>query len=164
MVESFPIIPASPRPLWFFGVIALLLIAVLLFLAYTAYSSQAARIEVGPTALRIRGDLFGRRIPLEAIRVEAAEIVDLGRRAELAPKWRTLGTGLPGYASGWFRLNNGERALTILTTRDEVVYLPTRLGYSLLLSVEEPRLLIEGIRARAHGGAAPESATADSGV
>jgi len=115
---------------------------------------------VNSTSLRIRGDLWGRKIPLEAIRVDEAEIVDLSRRTELVPRWRTLGTGLPGYASGWFRLNNGERALAVLTTRQEVVYLPTRLGYSLLLSVEEPRALIDRIRAGRDGDATTEPGAA----
>lgn len=152
VVESFPIVPASSRPLWFFGVIALLLLVVLVFLVYAAYSTQATRIEVSTTSLRIRGDVWGRRIPLDALRVDEAAIVDLGQRTDLVPRWRTLGTGLPGYASGWFRLNNGEKALVVLTTRREVVYLPTRLGYSLLVSVEAPGELIDRIRAQLVGG------------
>jgi hypothetical protein len=49
-----------------------------------------------------------------------------------------MGTGLPGYAAGWFKLANGEKALVYVTTQSEVVYIPTTEGYSLLLSVTEP--------------------------
>ena len=65
-----------------------------------------------------------------------------GKAKEYAPTRRTLGTGLPGYASGWFRLHNGEKALVYLSRRDQVVYVPTSEGYSLLLSVEHPQRFI----------------------
>ena len=35
--------------------------------------------------------------------------------AQLRPGLRTMGTGLPGYRAGWFRLRNGEKALLYLT-------------------------------------------------
>jgi hypothetical protein len=49
-----------------------------------------------------------------------------------------MGTGLPGYKAGWFRLRNGERALLYLTDRARAVYGPTSAGYGLLLSPAEP--------------------------
>jgi hypothetical protein len=49
-----------------------------------------------------------------------------------------MGTGLPGYQSGWFRLANGESALVYLTDRSKAVHIPTTLGYSLLLSPDDP--------------------------
>jgi hypothetical protein len=82
------------------------------------------------------------------LRLEGAAIVDLARSSELAPHRRTFGTGLPGYASGWFRLVNGEKALAYLTRRDSVVYIPTRSGYSLLLSAERPQELLTALQAR----------------
>jgi len=48
---------------------------------------------------------------------------------------RTRGTGLPGYSAGWFRLRNGEKALCFLTDRSRLAYVPTRAGFSVLLSV-----------------------------
>jgi hypothetical protein len=64
----------------------------------------------------------------------------------LRPRSRRLGTGLPGYAAGWFRLNNGERALVYLTRPKPVLYVPTTLGYSLLLSPQDPENLLAAIR------------------
>jgi hypothetical protein len=79
-----------------------------------------------------------------------ARAANLDEAPELRPRRRTFGTGLPGYASGWFRLRNGERALVYLTDRRRVAYLPTAEGYALPLSVAEPERLIDAL-ARARG-------------
>ena len=80
------------------------------------------------------------------LRLDRAAIVDLGESTDYAPRRRTFGTGLPGYASGWFRLRNGEKALAYLTRRDAVLYLPTSLGYSLLLSADRPQELLASLK------------------
>jgi hypothetical protein len=151
MTEVFAIAPASAKPLWFVGVICAVLGAVLVMLAVTAYASRHSSVEVGPDAITLRGDLWGRSVPLRALELERAEVLDLGRDRERRPSWRSFGTGLPGYASGWFRLKNGEKALAYLTRQDRVAYIPTREGYALLLSVEQPEQLLAALRARAGG-------------
>lgn len=152
MAEVFPIVPAAGRALWMLAGVLVLLIGIASVLAYTAYSTRAAHVELETAALRIRGDLWGRAVPIASLELESAAVVDLAERAELSLQRRTLGTGLPGYASGWFRLANGEKALVVLTRRTAVLHLPTSEGYSLLLSVERPHELLEGLRARATGG------------
>jgi hypothetical protein len=144
-MEVFPIIPASAKPLWFLGVICALLALILIALAYTAYSSRHARVELGGGSIRLVGDFWGRTIPLQALIPSQARILDLHKGSDLSPKRRTLGTGLPGYASGWFRLRNGEKALVYLTSWSQVVYVPTTAGYSLLLSVREPERFVTAL-------------------
>ena len=141
-MDVFAISPASPRPLWFIAIICVLLALVLIALAYTAYSARHSRVEIDRDRIRMVGDFWGREIPFSQLDVSSARIVDLGRAKEYAPTRRTLGTGLPGYASGWFRLHNGEKALVYLSRRDQVVYVPTSECYSLLLSVEHPQRFI----------------------
>jgi len=141
-MDVFAISPASPKPLWFLAVICVLLGVVLLALAYTAYSSRNSRVEIESDRIKLVGDFWGREIPFNLLNVSGARILDLTQNTEHSPKRRTLGTGLPGYASGWFRLRSGEKALVYLTKRRDVVYVPTFDGYSLLLSVEEPERFI----------------------
>jgi hypothetical protein len=148
MPQVFPITPASSGPLWFLGAVGLVLAGVLAVLAYTAWSSRHSRVEVDGERLRIVGDLWGRSLPLAALDLRRAEVLDLRRDRDRAPRGRTLGTGLPGYASGWFRLANGEKALAYLTDRTQVVYVPTSEGYALLLSVDEPARLLEALAHR----------------
>ena len=76
-------------------------------------------------AIEIRGDLYGRRIPLGDLMVEQARIVHLGEDREYSLRLRTNGIGLPGYPSGWFKMRNGEKALAFVTQKRSVVRIPT---------------------------------------
>ena len=142
-MDVFPISPASPRPLWILVCVCVLLLIILGALSYTAWSSRNSRVELGSDGIRLAGDFWARRIPYRDLDVTAARVLDLTQSPRYTPARRTLGTGLPGYASGWFRLRSGEKALVYLTRRDRVVYVPTSLGYSLLLSIAEPRRFVE---------------------
>ena len=145
-MDVFAISPASAKPLWFIVVICGLLALILLALAYTAFASRNSRVEISTDRIKLVGDFWGREIPFGLLNVSAARILDLSETPEYSPKRRTLGTGLPGYSSGWFRLHNGEKALIYLTQRNKVVYMPTADGYSLLLSIDKPQEFIETLQ------------------
>ncbi len=145
-MEVFLVSPASPKPLWILGVVCIAISVVVLLLGYVAYSSRHARVELGADHIRLSGDLWGRRIPLSNLQPSSARVVNLASTPELSPARRTMGTGLPGYATGWFRLKSGEKALLYLTQRERVVYLPTTEGYSILLSLEEPERFLESLK------------------
>lgn len=154
MPDVFPIVPAASRATWFLGVVGLLTAAATVLLAYLAWSATHSRVEVDASRVRLVGDLWGRSIPLASLDASRARVVDLEQTPELRPRVRTLGTGLPGYGAGWFRLASGEKALVYLTRGSRVVYVPTREGYSLLLSVASPESFLERIGG---GGAQPPS-------
>jgi hypothetical protein len=154
MTEIFPIVPAAAKPIWLLAGICALLFGVALALAYTGYATQNARFEIKDDQLRLVGDFWARQIPLDAIHLDQAAVIDLNESADYVPTRRTLGTSLPGYASGWFRLRNGEKALAYLTRRDAVAYLPTSLGYALLLSADRPHEFLLTLRSRS-GRSAP---------
>lgn len=128
------------------GSITALLLSVVTLLGYTAYSMHNLRLEIEADTMRIRGDLYGRTLPVEALRPDQAQVVDLRDTSELRPRCRTNGIGVPGYRAGWFRLANGERALLYVTDESMVTYLPTTEGYGLLLSVDEPHELLGALR------------------
>jgi hypothetical protein len=104
------------------------------------------QFELSKEGLRIRGDLYARTIPAAALFLDNAKSLDLSRDREYRLGWRTNGAGLPGYQSGWFKLKNGEKALVFVTNKKRVAYVPTRNGYSVLLSVEEPDKFIQACR------------------
>lgn len=148
MPQVFPITPASSGPLWFLGAVGLVLVAVIGVLAWTAWSARHSRIEIDAESVRLVGDFWGRSLPLASLDLARAEVLDLERDPQRAPRGRTLGTGLPGYASGWFRLRSGEKALAYLTDTTRVAYVPTSEGYALLLSVDDPARLLEALARR----------------
>jgi hypothetical protein len=147
-MEGFAIAPAASRALWFLVLVpGLVLILVTALLGAAAISARSARFEVSEHGLRLRGDLYGRLIPSAQIRPGAARRVDFRVASELSPQRRTLGTGLPGYRAGWFRLRNGESALLYLTDPSRAVYVPTTAGYSVLLSPAEPDAFLAALHA-----------------
>lgn len=148
MKEIFPIVPASNGPLWFFAGFAILLIGLIILFGYFVYASRNTKFEIDSGQLKIRGDIYSRTIPLSALQLEKARVVNLKKEQSYQMKLRTNGAGLPGYSSGWFRLNNGEKCLAFVTDRSQVVYIPTSNGYSLLLSVEEPGAFLSALQAR----------------
>jgi hypothetical protein len=110
---------------------------------YLAYASRHVSFEVTSAGLRIAGDIYGRAIPIESLDLSLARVTDLNQDSEHRLKWRTNGAGLPGYASGWFKLQNGEKALVFVTDRRRVLYVPTAEGYSVLMSAADPDGLLQ---------------------
>jgi hypothetical protein len=146
-METFSIAPAASRSLWFLPIIlAVVLVPVIFIVSRSIAGARAARFDVSPAGLQLHGDWYGRTIPAEQIRGSAAKRIDFTAEPALKPRWRTMGTGLPGYQAGWFRLKNGERALLYLTDRARAVYVPTTAGYSLILSPAEPDAFLAAVR------------------
>ncbi|MDJ0615870.1 MAG: PH domain-containing protein [Calothrix sp. MO_192.B10] len=137
MPEVFKIIPAPAKALWLLGLFALIMTAVICLMGYAAYSCRHVQFELSNTELRIKGDIYGRNIPITSLVVNQSHKVDINRGSAYQPTRRTNGISLPGYRSGWFKLHNGEKALLFVTEPHNVVYLPTTDGYSLLMSVQE---------------------------
>jgi hypothetical protein len=149
METVYGIVPAGARPFYVLLPVLALLAGVIALLAIAGYGSQRARLILSDAGLDFRGDIYGRRVPWAALRAQEARVVDLTREAALSPRSRRVGTGLPGYAAGWFRLSNGERALLYVTTWQRVLYVPTNAGYALLLSPEDPQAMLADLRRRA---------------
>jgi hypothetical protein len=132
---------------------ALLLIPCLLIplamaalMGYLAYSIRHVTFEVSEQGLHIRGDLFGRLVPRGSLHAEDARVLDLKQDKTYRPSLRTMGVGLPGYSSGWFRLRDRSKALLFLTDPSCAVYLPTTDGYSLLISPADPEGFLDAVR------------------
>lgn len=146
MSEVFGMAPAPARTYVLFGMIGVMLLAMLLLFGWMAYASRTTWFEVSAEGLQIHSRVYGRTIPLQSVDAAQTRVVDLERSLELRPRVRTNGIGMPGYGAGWFRLRNGERALLFVTDRSRVVYVPTAAGYSVLLSTPDPAGLVDAIR------------------
>ena len=144
-VTGFGMPPADAGAVWFTVIIGSVMLAGAGLMAYLGVHSHRVRYEVGPAGVRIVG-MYGRMIPVASLLVAEARRVDLTQEAALRPVIRTNGAGLPGLLLGWVRLANGGKALAFLTDHRRVVQLPTRDGYSVLLSVDEPERFLEAVR------------------
>ena len=146
-MQTFVIAPAGTKSVW---LALLILIAVLVpamcILGMSLAGSRGARFDVSAQGLRLRGDLYGRFVPANELHGDLARRVDMAATPELQPVRRTMGTALPGYRSGWFRLRGGEKALLYLTDNSRAVYVPTTNGYSILVSPADPDAFLSAIR------------------
>jgi len=139
-------IPATGKTMWLLFTLALFLLFLLGLFGHIAYSSRNVRFEISPEGLRIRGDIYGRMVPAVSLIAGESKRIDLQKESPYRPRLRTNGIGLPGYRSGWWKLRNGEKALLFVTDLSNVVYVPTRQGYCLLLSPERPEVFLQSLR------------------
>lgn len=150
MERIFGIFPASPGTfnfIWISSVvIGLILIGVIGLFISIGYQARHAGFTLNDQGLRIGPGLYGRFIPKDDIKKDGVRVVNLNVEADYQPKWRTNGAGLPGYAAGWFKLKNKEKALVFLTDRSRVVYIPTNKNYSVLLSVREAEAFADAVQ------------------
>lgn len=145
MTDVFTIAPASSKALWAVGAILVLLLGMVVLFGFFTWSSQATRFELSEDGLRIGRTMYGRTLPWSVLDVERAEAINLHEHPDLQPTLRTNGIGLPGYQAGWFELRQG-RGLLFVTDPTRVVAIPTREGFTLLLSVAEPAPFMESLR------------------
>ncbi len=137
MERVYGIFPASSGPYIFAWTLSVFLVAVIGVFVFISYSARHATFTVTDDALRIRASFYGRTIPRSDIVADGVKVIDLNVDSGYQPRIRTNGIGLPGYAEGWFKLADKEKALLFLTDRSRVVYIPTTDNYSVLLSVRE---------------------------
>jgi len=97
--------------------------------------------------LVIRAGFNTRRVAATALELERARIIDLGQQVELQPGRKTLGSSLPGYQTGWFRTRQWGKGFYLLTERHRVLWLPEHGGPHLLLSLEQPQVLLAALNA-----------------
>jgi len=146
-MQTFPIAPANLRMLWMFVPLAGIPPLITAIVVGAVVSGlKHGRFELSSEGLRLRGDFYGRTIAASDLRGGAARRVDLNTETNLEPVRKTMGTGLPGYRAGWFRLANGEKALLYLTDRTKAVYVPTRLDYAVLVSPNDPDGFLQAVR------------------
>jgi len=148
MNEIFHIAPATVRWGGLWAILGMTLVIVVVVLGFAGYAivksvqgSRSSTFELSSEGLRLRGDMYGRMIPASQLVPAEARVVDIAD-GPYRPTFRSSGTAMAGYRSGWFKLRNGRKALLYVTDPNRVVLVPTTAGYDVLLSVAEtPRFL-----------------------
>ena len=116
------------------------------------------RIEDG--GIDIRTTLYRRRLPWAELDLAAARVIDIDEHPENKPLFKSNGVSIPGFRSGWFRSRAFARLFVATAGGSRLLWLPTTLGYTLLLEPGSPAALLERLRQRsgssdavaAHGG------------
>jgi len=127
------------------GVIMLLMAFTVLLMFKILNGMTNTSVEMGIDEFKIKGTIYGRTIKKSDVIGGNIKIIDLKENKEYKPRFKTNGSALPGYAEGWFRLYNKEKAL-VFTRDSKVVYVPTKNKFSLLLSLEEPEAFVKELK------------------
>jgi hypothetical protein len=130
---------APDAPLLISGIFLIVVSAgVTLWLVRT---TQRIAVTLDDEALTVVTGVATKSFALSSLRANGMRIVDLAAHPELKPFLRMWGIGLPGLASGWFRLRNKGKALCVLTGRERVTVLKTDDGIWVLLSLADASAL-----------------------
>lgn len=146
MVEFFPMVPVGSKVWLFLGGLSVFMLGITAAIVLLVWGSTRAGFEISPEGLNARGIVYGRKLPHSSLLLERARHVDFRVDADLRPRVRTNGIGLPGYLAGWVKLRNGEKALAFMSDPSRVVYIPTTEGYSMMLSVCDPEMFLSRLR------------------
>jgi hypothetical protein len=138
------VVPAEGRRDMLSAMMMLLLMP--LIGAGMAWNLLHLRVRLSDGGLRLRTLPFPRTLKLAELDLERAEIVDLKLRHELMPLIKIVGSRLPGYRAGRFRLRDKRYAQVLLTDLRKVLVLPKRNGGVVLLSMQRPEALLEAMR------------------
>ncbi|KAG1243187.1 hypothetical protein G6F68_015908 [Rhizopus microsporus] len=71
------------------------------------------RVELAGDVLDVRSTLYRRRVPVATLRLDQAEVVDLGRDRRYGIRFKTNGYAMPGFYSGHFRLQGGGKGFAL---------------------------------------------------
>lgn len=112
---------------------------------FPAYGAGGG-IEVTATALHLDGDRWNGPLPINALLLEQARVIDWKQEKEFKPSWKTFGAAWRGYRSGWFTLSGGQRALLFVRGALPVLLIPTRRDYVLMLGVEDPQQFLADLQ------------------
>jgi hypothetical protein len=114
--------------------IGIVLVLAVLFALIIFGIPKGTALTLTENELIIKSPFYGRKIPIENIIIDGIKPVNLNENQEYAISLKTNGIGMPGLQAGWMRLKNGERALTFVTDKNNVVLIPTK-EYLLLFSM-----------------------------
>jgi hypothetical protein len=126
---------------------------VMLVLPLLAWRISRRSVRLDEAGLHVHRLPWSRAISLDELDLGRAQVLDLSRHPDLQPTIKLIGTRLPGYRSGHFRLRHGARASLAITDPGRVLVLPRRDGNFVMLSLESPGALLEALqRAAARAG------------
>lgn len=121
------------------------LMAITLFTAFY-WQASAIRIKATPETLIVGGGFYQAVLPMSQVETQDIRIrtkADEGFFVGL----RTNGIGMPGLSLGWHETTGNTKAFVATTNEDDVVIIPTRAGYDILVSPPDPEAFVAQMKA-----------------
>ena len=104
------------------------------------------RIHIEGRDLVVAATFYTRRMPVDALDLDRARVVDLAEHTEYAPMLGINRFGVPGLRAGHYLLRNRARAFCLLVGRGRTLVLPQRDGKYLLLRPDKSQPLLDRLR------------------
>ena len=165
MKREFPVVPPDARLVWLLPGFATLAVVIGIALLATtqeprawlalpvAFASFAVlalllrriRVSLDAGLLTIAASINTHRVAVTDLDLTAARVIDLREHNEWKPLVKVFGTRLPGCSLGHFRLRDRSPAFVLLTDRARVLMLPEKSGKKLLLSLQQPQVLLDAL-------------------
>lgn len=149
MAQEYNIVSAMTITMWATIIVIVLLFISLPMLAYISHATRNVKLTISTTGLRINSDMINQTIIMDDIDRDNIKIINLSKHAELKPVAKAKdkkGLRLFNYRTGWFKLQNGSEALVQLTSWRNVVYIPAKDNYCILLSVKKPEEFLDSLK------------------
>ncbi len=124
--------------------ITLPFLAVLAAALTWAYTRRS--IVLHQDTLEVQSTFYRKRVPVSAMRLDEARIVDFAEHGRYKPTIKTNGYGMPGFQSGHYRMADRSKAFCLITDSSRVLHLPLRDGSAVLVSPERPRALLDALK------------------
>lgn len=106
-------------------------------------------LRIDDAGIDLRTTLYRRRLPWSDLDLAAARVIDIDEHPEDKPLLKSNGVSIPGFRSGWFRSRTLKKLFVATAGGSRLLWLPTRLGYTLLLQPRSPVAVLEQLRQRA---------------
>ena len=133
-------------PVFTVGLVLVIIIPFVILSFGIMSSMRNTTLTLTESELIIKAALYGRKIPLENIMIDGIKAISLDHDTDYNLAFRTNGTAMSQYKSGWFRLKNHEKALVFITDKNSVALIPTK-DYLLLFSMDNIDEFINKIKA-----------------
>jgi len=104
---------------------------------------HVSKVSVYADHLKAGGGLYKVKIPLKQIESDRASILTGAEGSR--PGWRLNGIGIPGYCQGWFSGPRSKKVFAVLTSRKNIVYVPTSTGFDLMLTPDDPESFLRAL-------------------
>ncbi len=116
-------------------------VAVIMFLIGLACLRRGVELE-GDT-LQIKAAMYTHQVNIRDMDLEQAKVIDLQEKLQARPKWRSNGYSVPGgFHAGYYRGHQKQKMFCLITA-PKVLKLPLHDGDEVLLSLEQPQILLE---------------------
>ncbi|WP_147613099.1 PH domain-containing protein [Treponema pectinovorum] len=125
-------------------IIIFAILTFFVFISIVLISARFYKIEITDKHFMIKGLVYNTSLELAEIDVDNVRLINMNEE-QIKMDMRTNGIGLPGLLVGWFK-SDGEKYKLYVTDKENVLYIPTKKGYTILISTHSGKEILEELR------------------